>query len=66
MKGQIFETEDEEYTLVQVPYISECGEYYKAMAYDSSGDEVVITWDILRHDCEDESEACDWNKFDIN
>jgi len=24
-----------------------------------------IEWDIINSDCEDESDACDWDKFDI-
>lgn len=24
-----------------------------------------IEWDIIKHECDDESDACDWDKFSI-
>ena len=46
--------------------------YYMAYAYsrsktDDDGDPIVykVRWEIENHETEDESEACDWDKFTV-
>ena len=38
---------------------------YFAKAVDFSGNEYEIKWKIINYDCEDESDACDWTKFEV-
>ena len=35
---------------------------YIANAIDENGESYEIKWKIVREDCEDESEACEWEK----
>ena len=50
------------------PYIDGPYEYatYRACADDEEGNQYEIIWDIINTDCENESEACDWEVFRVN
>jgi hypothetical protein len=58
--------------LMQEPYINDqmlsgvqrrC--VYEALAIDDNDDEYMVTWNVINLDCEDESEACNWDKFTV-
>jgi hypothetical protein len=55
-----------EYTLTSDPYVAHtCGmmcnlKYYEAYAKDSEDEEYFVRWYDVDWDCEDESDACDW------
>ena len=57
--------------LIQWPYIDTdftCSpnvNYYRATAIDDNEDCYKIRWDIINADCEDESEACDWEEYEV-
>lgn len=58
----------EEIALMQEPYLWHLcnrGDHYKALGLKKDGSEVSIWWPIINHDCEDESNACDWEDFFI-
>lgn len=44
----------------------QCAEYtaHGVMAEDED-EEVKVFWDIIDSECEDESNACNWNKFEV-
>jgi hypothetical protein len=39
--------------------------YYFAAGYDRAGNSVRLIWEITDNETEDESEACDWDVFDV-
>lgn len=39
--------------------------YYFARGYDREGNPVRLIWEITNRDTEDESEACDWDVFEV-
>lgn len=61
-------------TITQLPYIHHyvglCSLdppiYYLASAQDDQGFEYEIAWPCINPDCEDESDACDWNDFEVD
>ena len=55
-------------TIKQSPYLNYntvMGDHYKSMAEDEEGNEYIVRWDIINPDCEDESDACDWQDYQI-
>ncbi len=56
-----------ELTLMQQPYIegSFVNPAYWAYAIDDDEGEYEIKWKITNPDCIDESEACDWTKYQV-
>jgi hypothetical protein len=38
---------------------------YECYGKDEHGQEYHITWPIINHDCDDESNACNWNNYTI-
>jgi len=58
----------EKLEIIQNPYASSnIGEedYYTAEAQCINGQLYKVLWKITNADCEDESDACDWNNYDI-
>jgi hypothetical protein len=55
--------EEIEITFIQQPFADD--ENYRAQGIGSDGIDYCITWPITNHECEDESEACDWNDFRV-
>ncbi len=56
-------------TLMQDAYLDgDCdgNGYYTAHAIDDDDNDYQIFWEIINHDCEDQSSACDWNDYSIN
>jgi len=60
-----------ELTITEQPYphtavdnyiVSDC---YQAIAEDDEGNEYMVRWDIIDSDAEDESDACDWEKYSV-
>ena len=54
--------------LTQDPYLNElCNQdpAYYAHAVDYEGNEYRLRFEIICPDCEDESEACDWEKYTV-
>ena len=54
------------YGLKQDAYISDrlgMLDYYMAHAVDSDDRELTIFWPIIDSECNDESNACDWDNF---
>lgn len=51
------------YILDQPAYITTISEdtHYTAIAIDTDGNECIIEWDIININCDDESNACDWD-----
>lgn len=42
------------------------GAAYQAYLVDADGDQVgLVVWEIANPDCDDQSDACDWDKFDV-
>jgi hypothetical protein len=59
-----YQTEFGEVALEQDAYIyGYC--YYTACAVDALGNDYCFKWDIINHECEDQSEACDWDEFTV-
>jgi len=56
-----------ELKLMQAPYAEFDGEdhWYQAYAIDSEDNDYMIKWDIKCMDCEDETDACDWEKYRV-
>ncbi len=58
-----------EIVIMQQPYISDyChhhGQFYTATGQDAIGNNYEIAWPVINEDCEDESEACDWDDFKV-
>lgn len=61
-----------ELRLTQDPYIEDLmlsgmqrKVVYQAHAVDENDDEYIIIWNVIDLSCEDESEACDWDKFTV-
>jgi len=55
-----------ELKLSKQPYINTDIRYpntYTSGARDKFDNEYQVIWKIINADCEDESEACDWDKF---
>jgi hypothetical protein len=57
--------------LVQLAYLQQGGTptqtWYEAAGEDrATGDDYKIYWEITQSDTEDESEACDWDEFEVN
>ena len=57
-------------TLIQLPYadsdFTRGGKsVYRAKAEDCEGNEYTVTWDTIDDDCEDESDACNWDDFTV-
>lgn len=52
-------------TLQQQAYISDCGNQYKALGVTGNEEDCMVSWDIIDTDCDDESNACDWNEFTV-
>ena len=50
-------------TLTQYAYLDgpDGDAVYTATAKDASGNVWRVRWEILNHDCDDESNACDWD-----
>lgn len=58
------EYKGKEISLMQYPYISPSREgYYEASAEDDEGNLYDVFWAIIREDCDDESESCDWEDY---
>ncbi len=66
----------EDYVLTQNPfidyvaghsngYVVQGNDYYFAHGYDREGNAVRLIWDITNPETEDESEACDWDEFEV-
>jgi hypothetical protein len=55
---------DIELKLNQLPYIY-TDELYRACALDKDENEYIITWSITNPECQDESEACDWDNYRV-
>lgn len=54
--------------LIQDPYPSDlCGheDEYTAVAIDSEGETYRVTWKIVNSECEDASESCDWDVYNV-
>lgn len=59
---------DEELEIIQSPYASDIiGEenFYTAEAQCVNGRLYKVLWEITNPDCEDESDACDWNNYEV-
>ena len=59
---------DEELELTQFPYQSDIiGEenFYTATASCVNGNLYKVLWPITNFDCEDESDSCDWENYEI-
>jgi len=57
-----------ELKITQAPYPSDwIGEedYYTSYIEDDEGNGYKVLWPITRPDCEDQSEACDWEDYKI-
>ena len=65
MENTIIKLKDNEYTLTQEAYLSGTPEdpYYTALSLAKNGQVYQVIWDIYpeHFDCDDASNACDWN-----
>lgn len=57
-------------TIMQNPYASSdigTEDYYEALAIDDQENEYLVYWKVLDHEeiPEDESEMCDWEKYEV-
>ena len=66
------EKDGKKYYITQNPYVSDDGLYYEARAIDADEYNYLIQWDTTEDwksrdiaDQWDESEACDWGKFEV-
>ena len=68
--GTVHLKSGEELALIQMPYADYCsidGTAYWASAISRCSDTVFnVRWSIVNDECEDESDACDWNDYSIN
>lgn len=54
--------------LAQQPYLDGTHEHpiYRAAAEDAEGNLYRVMWQIVAPDAEDESEACDWGRYEVS
>jgi hypothetical protein len=60
---------DKTLTLVQQPYISDCGAFYQAHAKDDDDNTYLVKWAVTNDDpdnCDDESDMCDWDVYTVS
>ena len=60
--GEVETKEGVKLALTGIPFIGKA-EKYRANAIDMDMKTYVVVWDIINHECEDESDACDWEKY---
>lgn len=54
--------------LQQNAYISDDPENldcYRAAAKDNDGNDYTVLWTIINFECEDESESCNWDNYEV-
>lgn len=63
------EHNNQKYYLIQEAYICDNGRQYTAVAENEEGDQVRVYWGVydcfISDSCDDESNACDWDKFTV-
>ncbi|MFB7817401.1 hypothetical protein ACFC0X_24930 [Paenibacillus chitinolyticus] len=52
--------EDQVLKTTQDPYVSDDGDTYIAHAVDEQNNEYIIKWEVIDHETDDESSACNW------
>jgi hypothetical protein len=72
-----YEVNNNQYVLSRTPRIQGC--FYEALAYfvypraDWSAEfdeeyetpDILLRWEIINEDCEEETDACDWDNFEV-
>jgi len=62
--GLTFTKDGKTYTITQQAYMWD-SETYRAQL-ECEGEEFgIVVWDIIDINCDDESNACDWDKFNV-
>ena len=51
-------------TLMQDAYL-DTDNFYTAHAIDDDDNDYQIFWEIITHDCDDQSDACNWNDYSV-
>jgi len=65
MRGQVLVKDGEKVTLIERAHVSNCGHYYQARGHDLDGQVMMVYWEVTNYECDDEEDACNWNKFEV-
>jgi hypothetical protein len=63
--GLMFQKDGKTFSITQQAYIWDKETYRANLRCDDDECYGYVVWQISEQDCEDESHACDWDKFDV-